>query len=551
MAKLQHRCPACGKVAQLVSESKLFGGLTLRSYKCGHSETVSGTIHEPETLDIESLDGKKLFKFQLEGAAFAERANMRCLIADEMGLGKTVQALAVAKAHDETRPFIIFAKAGLRVQWMKEAVRWCDFMVQVIDDTNSQFLPGMDGYIISMDSAWRIGCKNVKVRQPDGSTKNELTPIPGKTLADQVAKLKIKLCIIDECQLIKNPESKRTKAIVNICGQVKYVIALSGTPIKNNAAEYFTVLNILRPDKFPNKNQFVYGWCDSYFDGYTTRTGGIKDPRAFLKFTEDFIIRRDRKTVLPDLPLIFRNFQFCELGSMVEDMYIQTVKEFNQYYDESGEGSGVGGFERAQNILAYLSKMRHLAGLAKVDPICEHVEAHITSTDRKIMVFIHHKDVGQLLKVKLEKMAREWPAEWGKGILEITSDMDAYARDEAVQKFKSSEYRVMIGSTLASGEGLNLQFCQDCILGERQWNPANEEQAEARFPRPGSTADKINATYFVAVGTVDEFFSELVERKREIVNKTMAGEAVKWDESGLVRELSDILRLSGGKKWGF
>jgi hypothetical protein len=52
------------------------------------------------------------------------------------------------------------------------------------------------------------------------------------------------------------------------------------------------------------------------------------------------------------------------------------------------------------------------------------------------------------------------------------------------------------------------------------------------------------------VGTVDEFFAELVEKKREIVAKTLGMEAVvEWDQSSLMRELAQILASNGGSKW--
>lgn len=549
MAKVVHKCPTCGKPVMLKGEMSV-GNLFIRSYECGHAETVMGvSAAQEDTLNITSLDGKKPFKYQLEGGRFLEAANGRALIADEMGLGKTIQAGMFLVAHPECRPAYIFCKAGLRVQWGKELVRWGDLIFQVVEEGSSAFLlPGFDGYIISLDSAWRIGTKPVTTKE-DGKKKTEYVPIPGKTLPDLAKKLEIKSVVIDECQLIKNGDSKRTKAIQDVCRDMEHIIGLSGTPIKNNAAEYFPILNILRPDKFPNRNNFLYQWCDTYFDGYKSKTGGLKDPQRFLNYTKDFIIRRTRAEVLPDLPLIFRQFQFCELGDMVEDMYKETFKEFQDMY-LAGPGSATA-FEFQSNILAYLSKMRHLAGLAKIDPICEFVEQFILTTDRKLAIFIHHKDVGETLQFKLTQMAKEFQAEWGKGILQMTSAMDSYQRDEIITKFKSPDYRVAIFSTLAAGEGLNMQFCSDCIIGERQWNPANEEQAEARFPRPGQTADKINANYFVAVGTVDEFFSELVEQKREIVNSALNGQAGSWNETSLVKELAQVLAEKGGKKWGW
>jgi len=53
----------------------------------------------------------------------------------------------------------------------------------------------------------------------------------------------------------------------------------------------------------------------------------------------------------------------------------------------------------------------------------------------------------------------------------------------------------------------------------------------------------------VAIGTVDEFFSEIVERKREIVGKTLDGKEAAWDQSSLMKELAETLSISGGRKW--
>jgi SNF2 family DNA or RNA helicase len=187
--------------------------------------------------------------------------------------------------------------------------------------------------------------------------------------------------------------------------------------------------------------------------------------------------------------------------------------------------------------------------LSKIDPVCEFVESFIMETNRKLAVFTHHIDVANILKTKLENMSKEWPAEWGKVL--TTVGVDVEKAGQVIEDWQNTSARVCILSTLASGEGLNLQFCSDCIIMERQWNPANEEQAEARFPRPGQTADKINAMYFVAVGTVDEFFSELVEKKRSYVASTLDGKQVAWDESNLVKELAQIIREKGGQRWGW
>jgi SNF2 family DNA or RNA helicase len=77
-----------------------------------------------------------------------------------------------------------------------------------------------------------------------------------------------KCVILDECQQIKNQNSKaRTASKRNMCRMFHHVIATSGSPIENNAGEYFTILNILKPERFRSYKQFVMDYCD-YEEGY-------------------------------------------------------------------------------------------------------------------------------------------------------------------------------------------------------------------------------------------------------------------------------------------
>ena len=97
-----------------------------------------------------------------------------------------------------------------------------------------------------------------------------------------------------------------------------------------------------------------------------------------------------------------------------------------------------------------------------------------------------------------------------------------------------------------------MQFCSKAIIMERQWNPANEEQAEGRFKRIGQLAKNIKVTYPIVLGTIDEYFTELVEQKRAMFKETMTGEEVQWDEQSNVVALADaIMSKRGGQKWSY
>lgn len=540
MAFNKLRCSQCDAVAE-VSKSFEMGRETVHLLKCSHI-LRGDVLDKTDPSKIVSIDGKSPYRFQVEGIHFGEDSGARCLFADEMGLGKTVQAAGLVRLHPELAPVFIITKSTLKTQWQKEMIRWCgmEFLCQIIDGSKDQFIPGLRGYILSFDVLRRF----VGKIKPDMSL-----PIPERVkqmeesnpLIQLIKKLKIKTIIIDECQAIKNPEAERTQQLRELAKHVEHIIALSGTPIKNNATEYFSILNILKPELYPVYSHFVFQECDMYYDGYKAKSGGLKNPKAFMEKTKKFIIRRERKDVLPDLPTITRNFSFHELAKEVQKQYIATLEEFEDEYN-----SGSAGIAREGNILAFISKMRHLTGLSKVNPCIDHVMEFMGSTKRKLVIFVHHKDVGEILKIRLTSLFKE--LELPEPLM-LTSDLSPDARAAVVDKFMVGESRLMIASTLASGEGLNLQNCSDCIMLERQWNPANEEQAEGRFIRIGQLADKVTATYFVAVGTVDEFFSEIVERKREIITSTLGGEAIKWDQSGLMKELCELLSINGASRW--
>jgi len=522
---IKKHCPSCGVIVEVTREFTLPGGaMTVTQYDCGHYAIKKHlTVKD---LVLKSTDGQSSRPFQCEGAKFLIESDMRALLADQMGIGKTVQFLmAVHSNPKEYCPFLGIVKAKLRMQWLKETIRWCglDFMPQILESEQDFPLPGMSGFLVSYDLLRRF-----------------------KDLEAWVKNLGIKTVVMDEVQHIKNHDSKRTNAVRQIVKDVPYVVGLSGTPIKNHAGEYFPILNMLHPEKFPSIASYNRDWVDTYWDGFKYRTGGLKNEPRFKEHTKTFILRRTREEVLPELPAIQRDPLFADLGPEVEQAYKDTYTQFKQYYNNSGDATA---FERSTQILAYLSRMRHLAGIAKVGPCVEYVKDFLEQTDDKIIIFVHHRDVGMMLKSQLEVLQLDNGASKGEAILTFEADTKDPAEVQA--KFWSGNYRVLIASTLAAGEGLNLQCCHHVIMLERQWNPANEEQAEGRIVRMGQLANKLTAVYMVAVGTVDEFFAELVERKRSLVDNVMDGKEYSWDEQSLIKELAEILAQKGGQKWGW
>jgi len=108
------------------------------------------------------------------------------------------------------------------------------------------------------------------------------------------------------------------------------------------------------------------------------------------------------------------------------------------------------------------------------------------------------------------------------------------------ENFNKSSRCIMVASTLACGEGIDLQTCSDCILHERQWNPQNEDQAApGRFRRIGQLSNVINITVPSGEGTIDEHLDALVDTKRRQFHAVMnKGEVPTWNEGDIARQVA-------------
>lgn len=498
--------------------------------------------------------GDMPYPFQQQGIEFAIKNNFKVLIADEQGLGKTVQALGVmhyAMNNDELRdeffPVLIIAKSNVKMQWMVQLLNWCgmEYIPQVVEDGKNPPVEGFNVYIASYDIFRRFTkVEDVTEMTEYGSEvktskkKNPFYDFPFKTV------------IMDEVQAIKG-ESKRTTEVKRIV-KGKNVIALSGTPIKNSAAEYYTILNLLNPNKFPTKQGYLDRWVKTeIINGYPKHTG-IKYPERFAEWTSDMIIRRTRQEVKDEIGLrvtkanrIFYHvdFESDKLKAAYKNAEANFIREMEE---ETRRKNSI-------EIIGKLSIMRHLVGLNKIQPTVDlGIEFLLENPSGKMVIFAHHEDVMNAI----HKLLANWcidgnyeiPLMYHSGLNQSERfEMIAQFADNKDKRGKSIHIPFLIGSTLAMGEGIDRlqEVCNDCIIAERQWNPANEEQAESRLVRIGQKKGFVNATYPIATGTIDEYFTEIVESKRRSMKETLDGKTAEWDEVGLLTSLYEAIVSKG------
>lgn len=565
ISRLQDKCEKCGKVARertstlIETKDPKKPNLKIIFYECGHNVTRPipkgtpfGTLvsnwwkPEVEQCSHEFGTGTQCFEcgeyrafpFQIEGAQFVESAiatNKGGAVFDEMGLGKTIQALLYLHFHPELFPAVFVLKSGIKFQWFKEILRWLGpaYVGQIIESSNDFIIPNLKCYITSFD----IFVFKTRTNKKTGKTINQGLDTDKFDFCNTV--------IIDECQQIKNPDSSRTQAIRKLAKNKK-VIGLSGTPWKNRGSEFFTILNMLNPGKFPTYQGYLDRWVEYYEDPNTgkTREGGIRNVKAFKEYISDIAIRREIADVAVQMPDVNRTLQFTELDALAQDSYDDSVSEFVKWYNDKIIGGEEDESLNEVNILAQLARMRHITGLAKIPATVEYVADFVENTGRKFTVFVHHKDVGELIY-------RELQDKLDIPVFRLTADMSGLDRFNVQEEFQKTDRCVLIASTLASGEGINLQSCGDAIMHERQWNPQNEDQAApGRFRRIGAAHSVVNVTFMTAAGTVDEILAGIVERKRAYFHNAMnKGEMPTWNTASLAKELAEgILKSYNDKR---
>jgi SNF2 family DNA or RNA helicase len=520
--------PLVAKFQLDISETKKPNLIWLSKLGCGHSDSDPKIVID--SLDsridaLESLDGKKPFGFQKQGIKWLFENNVRGLIADEMGLGKTIQAVLtcfLAYQDGLIKNPLVITKAAVKRQFGREFVRWtkAEMLAQVISSPKQKPIEGTVT-VISYDLTWRIDW--------DDEIWDSFDCI-----------------ILDEVQMMKRSatESKRAKFILEKVMNCKHIIELSGTPFKNTLYEYFNALHMLRPERFPTLKNFIWRYVDYYMKGTQVKYMGLKKSSAdlFEYNTKDIVLRRTVDEVMPDMPKYQDNFRYSDLQDKYRKAYNDQYEAFLEAYSQN-DAQTFGGFN---NILQYITAMRQITSLSKVESTVELTCDYLMNNDEKITIFYHHHLTGRMLYNQLA----DWCKAGGYELpLEYTSDLNDAQRDKVVQDFEKGNSRILLASTLAGGEGINLQFCRRMILHERQWNPANEDQAKGRFRRIGSVYDKIFVDFMIAAGTIDDFFTELVEKKRSGFKSAMDGEFTNWQESDLMKELFAVLAAKSIKQW--
>lgn len=452
-------------------------------------------FHSIEMIDVPKKLKAKLRDYQKHGLnwlRFLDEFNFGGCLADDMGLGKTIQIIAFILSLREKngqRTHLIVLPTSLLFNWRIEL---------------EKFAPSLKYHTIY----------GVDRKKDHESLKGiDIVFTTYGTMLSDVAFLKtveFDYIFLDESQAIKNPESKRYKAVRLL--KARNRVVLTGTPIENNTFDLYAQFSFANPGLLGNTQRFK--------DNYAIPIDKFKDTARAKELQQKlhpFLLRRTKKQVATELPDKTEMVIFCEMGNEQRKIYDTYKNEFKLYLQNTGSDELL---NQSMHILQGLTKLRQICNSpallnddgyfgnesAKIDELMEQIETH--STEHKILVFSQFVGMLELIKAQLDERKIAYEYLTGK-----TKD-----RAERVKNFQENEQtRVFLISLKAGGTGLNLTEADYVFIVDPWWNPAVENQAIDRCYRIGQKKN-VMAVRLICPNTIEEKILLLQEGKKELID---------------------------------
>lgn len=432
------------------------------------------------------------------------------ILADEVGLGKTIEAGLILKellARGLAKSILILTPAPLVDQWIGELNEKFKINACGVDDDGWE---NNDVIIMSLP-------KFVRSKERQEIIYNRF----------------FDMLLVDEAHCLKNHTTSSYKAVYKI--HRKNTLLLSATPIQNDLFELFNLVNILKPGYLKNRKMFR--------ENYIVNRFTPKNTENLKNLLYEVMIRNRRSNTLTNLPPR-RVHNICVEFSENERKFYNGVINFcRDIFQKYYEGSISVGWEKTQ-----MSKLMLMIILLLKENVSS-PQATLGTFKSSVIPIIQESGtaeelakaneliaIGELIALpsKLISLTNELKQIDGKAIvyteyittLELIEKhllsegfkpvvyhgkMNSDEKGEALQKFKSDEYNVLV-ATDSAGQGLNLQFCSNLFNYDLPWNPMKIEQRIGRIHRFGQKKES-EIYSFETKGTIEEYILYILSSK--------------------------------------
>ena len=503
---------------------QLQGDLGLRSL-AQHLKKVGGprAVLAPEGL------GVTLRPYQLHGVAWLQylrEQHLAGILADDMGLGKTAQVVAhllIEKQQGRMDiPALIVLPTSLIFNWQAETKRMAPSL-RVLT------LQGPERADLFAD-----------IKQADVVLTTY--PLLWRDL-DVLKAQEFHLLILDEAQTVKNAASRSADAVRQI--NARHRLCMTGTPLENNLGELWAQFDFLMPGFLGDMRSFARLWRKPIeVNGETLRA------QLLTQRVRPFILRRRKDEVATELPPRTEVIKRLRLQGKQRELYESVRVAADEQVRRILQRKG---FDGAQiTILDALLKLRQVCcdpallkgqnlppemERAKLEMLSDMLPA-LVAEGRHILVFSQFTEMLELIATALGDLDLPY--------LMLTGKTATADRGAVVASFQDRQVPIMLISLKAGGVGLNLTAADTIIHMDPWWNPAVEEQANARAHRIGQE-QAVFIYKLLVEGSIEERILALQARKAALADSVLGSDtalASKFsteDLQALLAPLSNIV----------
>ena len=458
-------------------------------------------------------DSVQYYQHQADGVR--ELAVRRSFIlADDMGLGKTLTALtvfAVDVARGWAQTCVIITPPTLKGNWLDEIVKFTGFPVVILDGPPEIRVVQLFEYM--------------KMTGPKILIMNyEHAYLEEKALAN----LRFDIAIYDEAHYIKNPEAKRTIAVLGVNSRRSFM--LTGTPFLNQINELWCLLHRVDPQRFPRYYSFVNRYC--VYGGYNNRSiVGVKNEKELMDILHSYMLRRMKDDCL-DLPEVLPIERRVDLHAEQRDLYDQINEEL-RYVNLDGDE------EEIDNTLTKFLRLKQICGTtlsftgedvsAKLDLAIED-DLEVLRAGRKVVVFTQFRTVQAAYMNRMKVH--------GVPVFEINGDVPQLKRPKVAEAWGATKEPAVFSAIIRVGaEGLNLTAASDMSFLDKDYTPGKMDQALDRCRRIGTDITQpIRVRSYICRGTVENRIEQILRTKRALFESVVNEPARKRELLKLVLE---------------
>lgn len=499
------------------------------------------------------IDGFKgeLKGYQKVSVKFGEYGDYRFIIADAMGLGKSPSAIATI-LHGGFKAVIV-CPASLRTNWIRQIRKFTDAKPYLLTGTTPNAYDVVhlikekpQFVIINYDILSVAHTETTTVKDTEGHDHvKHVTLYPWI----EVFKLaKYDIVVFDEAHYMKNVDSKRSQAGLELGHVFPHVIALTGTPVMNRPSELWPLLNLVDPSTYPAFQTFVRQYT---VDGKKVRN--VSELHTALK---PVMIRRLHKDVYTQLPSLNRIEEYTTLEGKAKKLYDRVlggVYEVVSTWNPHAQGAT----KEVTNILVQIQRLKQICAIAKVESTADLAVRIYDSSQpderpNKVLIFSQFKPTAYKICQLLGDEAIGFVSYNPKNKTDPFKTPDSTERMKLVDRFQndpSIHYLVVTEKTAT--EGLDITAAMAVIFNDLFWTPSSHNQAEGRAWMRTSDPHGIDSYYNMCEDTIDEWIWELLAGKLAVINQTVdAINDTRADESiamELIKRMKEGLWLSKKK----